>query len=156
AFKLGCAQIDLMGLPDALVPHLNTKDADKVAVQQPDLAGEEGVTVKAVDPREGPFRGFATHPHSERPRSVSTGGGPSEPTLYPLGYGTNRRPLDRADPAKGYGALDDRRLHLGKCAVLVPPSHTISSVGSAFLRRLLTWTDDRLKLARIVVEERLE
>lgn len=66
---------------------------------------------------------------------------------YRVWYGTNRKPRDPGRPGRGYGAERDNKIHYGYCRVCVPRSHKIGSVGSSWLTRLLTWTDDRLKIA---------
>jgi esterase/lipase superfamily enzyme len=68
---------------------------------------------------------------------------------YRVWYGTNRKPVDPADPSLGYAASRDRIVRYGYCDVFVPESHKIGSVGSSALRRLLTWTDDRLRLRAV-------
>lgn len=60
-------------------------------------------------------------------------------------YATNRRPLDGADPSPRYGADVDDRVHYGTCAVFVPRSHKIGSIGAGWWKRLLRG-DDRLQL----------
>ena len=67
-------------------------------------------------------------------------------TLYPLWFGTNRKPVDPQDNSKGFSGERDNQLHYGTCKVTVPESHQIGSTGSAWWQRLLTLTDDRLKL----------
>jgi esterase/lipase superfamily enzyme len=70
------------------------------------------------------------------------------PRLYTVWYGTNRRPNDPADPAGGFSADRDDRVHYGTCQVAIPRSHLFGSVGSSWWRRWLRWTDDRLRVAR--------
>jgi esterase/lipase superfamily enzyme len=62
---------------------------------------------------------------------------------YTVWYGTNRKPLTTS---KGYSSERDDRTHYGRCTVFVPKSHKIGSTGSPFWKRLITFTDDRLKL----------
>jgi esterase/lipase superfamily enzyme len=69
-----------------------------------------------------------------------------EPRLYAVWYGTNRRPNDPADPARGFSGQRDDRVHYGTCNVSIPKSHRFGSVGSNWWRRWLRWTDDRLKV----------
>jgi esterase/lipase superfamily enzyme len=64
-------------------------------------------------------------------------------------FGTNRRPLDPARPARAFGEERDERTHLGVCEVYVPRSHQFGSIGSGWFRRLITFTDDRLKLRAV-------
>jgi esterase/lipase superfamily enzyme/predicted acylesterase/phospholipase RssA len=63
---------------------------------------------------------------------------------YRVWYGTNRRPNDKNSPFKGYSVDQDECVHHGYCHVYVPKSHKIGSIGSSWLRRVLSWTDDRL------------
>jgi esterase/lipase superfamily enzyme len=65
---------------------------------------------------------------------------------YVVWYATNRRPNDPIDPNKGFSAQRDRTVHYGTCRVSIPKSHKIGSTGSPWWKRILTWTDDRLKL----------
>jgi esterase/lipase superfamily enzyme len=68
---------------------------------------------------------------------------------YVVWYGTNRKPVDPADPARGYSAERDDRLHYGRCRVFIPRSHRIGSTGSRWWKRMLTRTDDRLRLEAV-------
>lgn len=67
-------------------------------------------------------------------------------TCYPVWFGTNRKPLDAGDAAKGFGADFDERLHFGKRIVRIPSSHRPGELGSPLWRRLLTRVDDRIKV----------
>lgn len=66
-------------------------------------------------------------------------------------FGTNRRPLDPATPARAFGDERDARLHVGTCEVYVPRSHKFGSLGSSWFWRVITRTDDRLKLQAVRV-----
>lgn len=68
---------------------------------------------------------------------------------YRVWYGTSRQPNDPSDPDEGYSSQRDSKIHYGSCTVYIPTSHKIGSVGSSWWKRLLTLTDDRLKLLRI-------
>jgi esterase/lipase superfamily enzyme len=63
---------------------------------------------------------------------------------YPVWFGTNRKPLDERDPAKGFGAEFDDRLHFGKRIVRIPSTHQPGELGSPLWKRLLTRVDDRI------------
>ncbi|MDX9973325.1 MAG: alpha/beta fold hydrolase [FCB group bacterium] len=67
-------------------------------------------------------------------------------TLYTLWYGTNRQPVDSADHSKGYLPERAQEVSYGTCKVSIPESHKFGSIGSSWLRRLITFTDDRLRL----------
>lgn len=94
--------------------------------------GEIGEGLRGLD--ETPPQ--AVHPAPARPNA----------TVYPLWFGTNRAPVDPADPAKGFSGERGSALHYGTCRVVVPRSHQIGSLGSSWWKRLLKRTDDRLRL----------
>gem|GEM_PF-5732411 len=67
--------------------------------------------------------------------------------VHRIWYGTNRAPILPMDEAKGYGNEADVRSHYGYCHVFVPGNHQKGSVGSSWIKRILTWSsDDHLKL----------
>jgi esterase/lipase superfamily enzyme len=65
---------------------------------------------------------------------------------YPVWFGTDRKPIDRNNPALGFGSEADDHLHYGKRIVRIPLSHRPGELGSPLWRRLLTGVDDRLTL----------
>jgi len=65
-------------------------------------------------------------------------------TCYPVWFGTNRKLLDAADPAKGFGAEIDDKIHFGKRIVRIPTSHRVGELGSPLWKRLLMRVDDRI------------
>lgn len=67
-------------------------------------------------------------------------------TCYPVWFGTDRKPIDSANPALGFGSEADNQLHFGKRIVRIPLSHRPGELGSPLWRRLLTGVDDRLTL----------
>lgn len=68
-------------------------------------------------------------------------------TCYPVWFGTNRKPLDPADPSRGFSADYDERLHYGKRVLHIPASHRPGELGSPLWKRLLSGSDDRIRLA---------
>jgi esterase/lipase superfamily enzyme len=68
---------------------------------------------------------------------------------YRVWYGTNRKPLDPKHISQGYSSERDEQVHVGACQVFIPASHQLGSLGSSFVKRLLTGVDDRLKLIDI-------
>jgi esterase/lipase superfamily enzyme len=126
AFELGRAQLQLLNLPDADVPRFNTDDLTLLDI---------GANVR----ENLPLRVT---------RSFIDRGTVTPATLYPLWYGTNRTLVDPNDVSKGYSGERDDRIHYGSCQVAVPKSHKFGSIGSEWWQRLLTSTDDRLKLDR--------
>jgi esterase/lipase superfamily enzyme len=133
AFRLGCNEIDLAGLPDAVVPHFTT-------------GAEEHIAAPAAEVEEAPVA-------LERVRRSWRGLAPDDddaPRLYTLWYGTNRKPLDAADASRSYsGERDEASVYYGQCQVAVPKSHKIGELGSPWWKRLLNWEDDRVKLTEL-------
>jgi esterase/lipase superfamily enzyme len=120
AFNSGLAEIELRNLPDSKVPRFITRDTS--------LLDGEVVTTRVT-----------------RSRSTSLPQ-PTQTTLYRLWFATNRKPNNPQDISQGFSGVRDRQLHYGTCEVAVPKSHKIGSTGSSSFKRLLTSTDDRLKL----------
>jgi esterase/lipase superfamily enzyme len=123
AFELGRTQIQLLNLPDGDIPRLI---ANNLTLLDIEANVPQRVTRSFID------------------RETSTSTAP----LYPLWYGTNRKPIDPNDISKGYSTDRDSLVHYGSCQVAVPKSHQIGSTGSNWWKRLQTLTDDRLKLDR--------
>lgn len=67
-------------------------------------------------------------------------------TCYPVWFGTNRKPVDPAQPAKGFTGEYDDEIRYGKRIVFIPKSHRAGEIGSPLWRRLLTRTDDRIEV----------
>jgi esterase/lipase superfamily enzyme len=78
---------------------------------------------------------------------------PGGDRLYRVWYATNRRPTDDGFKV-GYGAQLDEQVHFGSCDVVIPASHKIGSLGSSWIRRFLSGTDDRLRLYDVVPMEK--
>lgn len=134
AFRLGCVEIDITALPDALVPHFTTRSEDRIAERTAGPAVLESVTLHS------PMRTW---------RSLKDAAAPP-PRLCTLWYGTNRSLIDPTNPAKGYsGERDEHVMHYGQCKVAVPKSHKVGSLGSSWWKRLVKWEDDRLKLVEV-------
>jgi len=73
-----------------------------------------------------------------------------EPRVYPVWFGTNRLPRDPQDLSRGFTGQRDDQVHYGTCKVVIPETHKFGSLGSAWWKRWLTWTDDRVRLAEIL------
>lgn len=86
------------------------------------------------------------------PADAARHSSPQRGAEYTVWYGTNRRPVDPARPAAGYGADRDARTWYGACRVFVPRSHKIGSTGSPWWRRLLAADDDRMRLTGVARE----
>ena len=69
--------------------------------------------------------------------------------LYQVWYGTNRKPTIEENPAKGFSDSRDLILHYGYAYVNIPKSHKFGSIGSSWIVRTVTSTDDRLKIEGI-------
>ena len=118
AFELGINGIKRLKLPDSQTPHFIPFDTSLL----------ESVSVISRTNKKGEKYSTATA------------------TLYPLWFGTNRKPVDTQNISKGFSGERDNKLHYGICQVAVPKSHKIGSTGSPWWKRLLTLEDDRLKL----------
>jgi esterase/lipase superfamily enzyme len=127
AFERGRGGVAALGLAPRQAPRFASRDLQI-------LDPERGQPRGAGAPTRGPLRDF--------------GVAPAETPLYPLWFGTNRALVDPSDPAQGFSGERATELRYGLCRVAVPRSHRIGSVGSAWWKRLLTRTDDRLRLDR--------
>jgi esterase/lipase superfamily enzyme len=65
---------------------------------------------------------------------------------YTVWFGTNRDPVYERGSLTGFSSERSETVHYGSCRVAIPESHTIGSIGSSWWKRLITRTDDRLKL----------
>jgi esterase/lipase superfamily enzyme len=65
---------------------------------------------------------------------------------YTVWFGTNREPVYERGSLTGFSSERSETVHYGSCRVAIPESHTIGSIGSSWWKRLITRTDDRLKL----------
>jgi esterase/lipase superfamily enzyme len=66
--------------------------------------------------------------------------------IYPVWYGTNRKPSEQGDSNRWYSGERDEEVHYGVCRVAIPKSHKIGSLGSGWFKRFITGEDDRLKV----------
>jgi len=123
AFELGCAEIGLHNLPDTDQPAFVTRD---VTMYDPAIAVSR-ISIRAK-------RSTPTVRASNRAPSVT------------VWFGTNRRLNDSDRPERGFGSERDDKTNYGTCEVVVPTSHKEGELGSAFWWRLVTLTDDRIKL----------
>jgi len=105
----------------------------------------------------------AATPTADAPRMRAVRGDDGCPaefsgTCYPVWFGTNRRPLDPADPGKGFGSEVDERIHFGKRIVRIPSSHKVGELGSPLWKRLLLQVDDRITVdpATVLAREAFE
>ncbi len=107
-----------------------------------------------------PARMRGAAPEAARMRAMGDGSCPPEfsGTCYPVWFGTNRRPLDPADPGKGFGGEIDDRIHFGKRIVRIPASHRVGELGSPLWKRLLLQVDDRITVdpARVMARDAFE
>ncbi len=128
AFELARTQThSLQGLEDDL-PRLITRD--RTLLDIPPYA------------RQRVVRSF-----SEEIRN-STNPIPATATIYPVWYGTNRKPIDPNDVKQGFSAERDNLIHYGKCEVSIPESHKIGAGGSNWFKNLLTGKRGKLRLDR--------
>jgi esterase/lipase superfamily enzyme len=125
---------------------LGTPDGTKLV----DLVGAPPSTdllPRSPAPPLPPMRGISEEP--QQPAVSPFSPLQTDKAEYVVWYGTNRRPNDPHDAGKGFSAMRDNVVHYGSCRVFIPESHKIGSIGSPWWKRLLTMTDDRLKLIAI-------
>jgi esterase/lipase superfamily enzyme len=120
------------------------KEADDQAPHTVPLPPNEAVPPAPPPPPEAATRGISGTPGA--PISAPHPLAQADKAEYLVWYGTNRRPTDPGDAAKGYSGTRDNVVHYGSCRVLIPESHKIGSIGWPWWKRLLTLTDDRLRL----------
>lgn len=138
AFELGRNEIKILQLPDNQVPHFITRDT---LIFQSQL--KEVVKRRNEIERLQLFTNYDTLAFN---RKITINHINETAKLYPVWFGTNRKPVDINDISQGFSKERDEKLHYGICQVAVPESHKIGSTGSPWWQRLLTSTDDRLKL----------
>ena len=139
AFKLGINGIKRLRLPDSQTPHFipfDTSFLDSESVSRSLNPKNTAETDESVSPRNTKINRTL----NSRDTTETTA------TLYPLWFGTNRKPVDIDNISKGFSGKRDDKLHYGICQVAVPKSHKIGSTGSPWWKRLITLKDDRLKL----------
>lgn len=71
---------------------------------------------------------------------------PQVDAQYRVWYATSRKPVDPAEPSRGFSTERDSRIHHGTCDVFVPRSHKVGSTGSAWWKRLVKGADDRMRV----------
>jgi esterase/lipase superfamily enzyme len=107
------------------------------------IAGAACVAPPATVPRDA-SPAAAAEPRMRALRSDDSCPPEFSGTCYPVWFGTNRKPLDAADPGKGFGADFDDHMHFGKRIVRIPSTHRPGELESPLWRRLLLRVDDRL------------
>ena len=146
AFQLGINGIERLRLPDSPIPHFipfdtSLLESETVSLRSHQtngyLTSKEAVTKKAKKKKETVKVKRSLNLKDTKETTA---------TIYPLWFGTNRKPVDTDNISKGFSGKRDDKLHYGICQVAVPKSHKIGSIGSPLWKRLITFTDDRLKL----------
>ncbi|MDT9340630.1 alpha/beta hydrolase [Trichodesmium erythraeum 21-75] len=135
AFQLGINGIERLRLPDSPIPHFIPFDTS--------LLDSETVSLRSHQ-----TNGYLTSKEAVKVKRSLNLKDTKETTatIYPLWFGTNRKPVDTNNISKGFSGKRDDKLHYGICQVAVPKSHKIGSIGSPLWKRLITLKDDRLKL----------
>jgi esterase/lipase superfamily enzyme len=87
------------------------------------------------------------------PHELVQGGASSAGVVYPVWFGTNRRPTPQGD---GFTGERHDRVTRGRAEVYIPEAHRFGETGSGFFTRLLRFDlrDDRLRLQRVRTQER--
>lgn len=84
---------------------------------------------------------------------LSTASPGAEDVIYPVWFGTNRKPAAQDD---GYTGERHDRISRGRVEVRVPEAHRFGETGTAFWKRLLRFDlrDDRLRLQHVETQDR--
>jgi esterase/lipase superfamily enzyme len=89
------------------------------------------------------------------PERLATQGVPQS-RIYPVWFGTNRRPIDSQNLSKGFSAeQDNTNVYHGLCKIIIPQSHKFGSLGTSWQERFWKahWWD-KLRL-NFLAEDRL-
>ena len=146
AFQLGINGIERLRLPDSPIPHFipfdtSLLDSETVSLRSHQTNGYL-TSKEAVRKKEKKKKETVKVKRSLNLKDTKE----TTATIYPLWFGTNRKPVDTNNISKGFSGKRDDKLHYGICQVAVPKSHKIGSTGSPWWKRLITLKDDRLKL----------
>jgi esterase/lipase superfamily enzyme len=127
------------------------KAVKKTAKKAPATTATKSLVAPTIEDAPSAASASAPLPHAahEALPAPPTGKETRTDLEYSVWYGTNRKPLDANDIAKGYSGERDVTLHLGLCKVFVPESHKIGSTGSGWWERFKSGVDDRLKLTDV-------
>jgi esterase/lipase superfamily enzyme len=138
AFTQGCESIDLLGMPDGVVPRIFAKEKhqDGEEERQPALrTSSEDLRLVPVRSAQG-IQPAAVAPGGENRRNCT------------VWYGTDRRPRDASRQELGFGSEFDVQLHCGRCEVEIPKGHE-------FARSKPWWVtllggDEKFELRKII------
>jgi esterase/lipase superfamily enzyme len=122
-------------------PDLGLGDRDFQLGTSDDLGG-----IESLEPGSDP--GLITFDPWDEPAAAASEEplAPPDAQEFRVWFGTNRKP--KAGDKLAFGNTRDRAVSYGYCDVYVPDSHKIGEIGSSFIRRFVTRTDDRLKLVQ--------
>jgi esterase/lipase superfamily enzyme len=90
-----------------------------------------GVPPEYAQQNVGSTRGMTRSDEMEKSQSEM-----EKPQVYPLWYGTNRKPKDSEDLSKGFSGEGDDRIHYGTCEVVVQKTHKFGS--AEWVKQLFT------------------
>lgn len=130
AFELGYQEIKNLDLPSNKIPHFISRDTL--------ILQDEEITPRIThQPVKTKYTRFILQ--AERKPL---------PDIYPLWFGTDRKPNNSSNISQGFSGQLDNQLHYGSCEVVVPKSHKIGSTGSSWWQRLkkAQLANDSLKL----------
>ncbi|MCL2928268.1 MAG: alpha/beta hydrolase [Trichodesmium sp. MAG_R01] len=146
AFQLGINGLERLGLLDSPIPHFIPFDTS--LLESEIVSSKTQIVSRYLNLKDTAETDKSVSSRTTKiSRSLNlTDTAETTATLYPLWFGTNRKPVDTDNISKGFSGKRDDKLHYGICQVAVPKSHKIGSIGSPLWKRLITFKDDRLKL----------
>jgi esterase/lipase superfamily enzyme len=140
AFAKGCESIDLLGMPDGVVPRIFTRDGhnDREPERQPALKTRSAslhlIPVRSAQAvQAGPAA-----PGGETRRG------------YTVWYGTDRKPKDAVRQELGFGNEVDVQLHCGRCEVEIAKGHEFARTRPWWVK--LLGGDEKFELTKIIPE----
>lgn len=133
-------------LEQAILQRLSTEAADRAGVERRVQVLMEELDLRAPGPRVRSFQELD-------PTLVERSGAADEGVVYPVWFGTNRKPAAEGD---GFTSQRHDRTTRGRVEVHVPEAHRFGETGSGFWRRLLRFDfrNDRLRVQRVEKLER--
>ena len=132
-------------LEQTILQRLASEAADRAGLERRVRALMAALDQPAAGPRVSTLDPFNLERSSPSPDA--------DGVVYPVWFGTNRKPA-----AQGDGCTGERhdRITRGRVEVYVPEAHRFGETGTSFWRRLLRFDlrDDRLRLQHVERQER--
>jgi len=132
-------------LAQTILQRLASEAAERASLERHVRALMAALDQPAAGPRVISFDPFTLERSSPAPNT--------DGVVYPVWFGTNRKPTALGD---GFTGERHDRITRGRVEVYVPEAHRFGETGTSFWRRLLRFDlrDDRLRLQHVERQER--